>query len=82
MTKKWRDLHCETDSCNYVHGSTDSVALIVGGCYIRQPRTNLLCTRCGRIKVFRSPSEVKILRFLTIEQVNFLIETDADIKDL
>lgn len=77
---KWRELHCESRTCRSVIGFTNTIAAIYGGIFIQQPKTNLLCMKCGRIKIFRSSSDDKIIRFLTDGEAQEIIKDGLDYK--
>lgn len=80
--QKWHERHCEDRRCRHVIGFTNEIAVIFGGTFIQQPRTNLQCQKCKRINVFRSPSDDKILRFVTETEIAEIIESGLDINNL
>lgn len=77
---KWSILKCSR--CSHALGFTNLSAVIYGGTYIEQPRMNLLCSKCGCVKVFHSETATKIIRFLTDSDIRQITESGLDTNNL
>lgn len=73
----WTNFYCTNKNCRAFLGLQNSSRIIVGGTLIKQPRTNILCPKCPKVRKDSWDTDSRLLKILSEDEIAAILAIEG-----